>query len=308
MDFRDQSHGSPDSGQSRGDARGTVARLAAAGGGVRHRLGARVGGGSADAIAQCRLRKSVAGSLMGDLIAENVSVRYSLRKGVFARRDKWALRNVSFRLEQGDSFAVIGRNGSGKSTLLRVLSGVFSPDEGKVVNTLGAASLLTINLGFVQHLSGRENAIMAGLLQGKRRREVLSHIDEIKELSGLGDAFEDPIASYSSGMTGRLGFAASFYNDPAVLLIDEAFSAGDDEFKQKASALMTEKLRSDDMTCVFVSHNIAQVRQLCDRGIWLEQGRIAAEGDIGTIADAYQASQKKRAKEQRELIGGAPND
>ncbi len=239
---------------------------------------------------------------MSELIAENVGVRYSLRKGVFARRDKWALRNVSFRIEQGDSFAVIGRNGSGKSTLLRVLSGVFSPDEGKVVNTLGDASLLTINLGFVQHLSGRENAIMAGMLQGKRRREVLSHIDQIKALSGLGDAFEDPIASYSSGMTGRLGFAASFYNDPAVLLIDEAFSAGDDEFKQKAAALMTEKLKSDDMTFVFVSHAISQVRQMCKRGIWLEEGQIAAEGDVETIIAAYQESQKQRAKEQREVL------
>jgi len=239
---------------------------------------------------------------MSELIAENVGVRYSLRKGMFSRRDKWALRGASFRIEQGDSFAVIGRNGSGKSTLLRVLSGVFSPDEGRVLNTLGDAALLTINLGFAKHLSGRENAIMAGLLQGKRRREVLSHIDEIKELSGLGDAFEDPIASYSSGMTGRLGFAASFYNDPAVLLIDEAFSAGDDEFKQKASALMTEKLRSDDMTFVFVSHAIGQVRQLCKRGIWLEHGQIAAEGDVDTITAAYQESQKQRAKEQREAI------
>ena len=239
---------------------------------------------------------------MSDLIAENVGVRYSLRKGMFSRRDKWALRGVSFRIEQGDSFAVIGRNGSGKSTLLRVLSGVFSPDEGRVVNTLGDAALLTINLGFAQHLSGRENAIMAGLLQGKRRRKVLSHIDEIKELSGLADAFEDPIASYSSGMTGRLGFAASFYNDPAVLLIDEAFSAGDDEFKRKASALMTEKLRSDDMTFVFVSHAIGQVRQLCKRGIWLEHGQIAAEGDVQTITEAYQESQKNRAKEHREAL------
>lgn len=239
---------------------------------------------------------------MKELIAENVGVRYSLRKGMFARRDKWALRDVSFRIEQGDSFAVVGRNGSGKSTLLRVLSGVFAPDEGRIVNTLGDASLLTINLGFVQHLNGRENAIMAGMLQGKRRHEVLANIDDIKELSGLGDAFDDPIASYSSGMTGRLGFAASFYNDPAVLLIDEAFSAGDDEFKKKASALMTEKLRSDDMTFVFVSHNIGQVRQLCKRGIWLEEGQVAAEGDVDTIATAYQESQKKRAKEQREAV------
>ncbi|MEX2500374.1 MAG: ABC transporter ATP-binding protein [Wenzhouxiangellaceae bacterium] len=239
---------------------------------------------------------------MSELIAENAGVRYSLRKGMFARRDKWALRNVNFRIERGDAFAVIGRNGSGKSTLLRLLSGVFAPDEGKIVNTLGDAALLTINLGFVQHLSGRENAIMAGMLQGKRRREVLSHIDEVKELTGLGDAFEDPIASYSSGMTGRLGFAASFYNDPAVLLIDEAFSAGDDEFKQKASELMTEKLRSDDMTFVFVSHAIGQVRQLCKRGIWLEQGQIAAEGDVDTITAAYQESQKQRAASQRETI------
>ena len=239
---------------------------------------------------------------MGALIAENVGVRYSMRKGMFARRDKPALRNVSFTIERGDSFAVIGRNGSGKSTLLRVLSGVFSPDDGKVINTLGDASLLTINLGFVPHLSGRENAIMAGLLQGKRHREVLWNIDDIKELSGLGDAFEDPIASYSSGMKGRLGFAASFYNDPAVLLIDEAFAAGDDEFKQRASALMTEKLKSDDMTFVFVSHAIGQVKQLCKRGIWLDNGEIAAEGDVDTIATAYQESQKQRAKEQRAAI------
>ena len=238
---------------------------------------------------------------MGELIAQNVGVRYSLRKGMFAHRDKWALRNVSFRIEQGDSFAVVGRNGSGKSTLLRLLSGVFAPDEGRVVNTLGAASLLTINLGFVQHLSGRENAIMAGLLQGRRKQEILQRIDDIKDLSGLGDAFEDPIASYSSGMTGRLGFAASFYYDPAVLLIDEAFSAGDDEFKHKASALMTEKLQSG-LTFVFVSHNIQQVRKLCKRGILLEGGEVAAEGDVQTITSAYQESQKKRAQEQREAI------
>lgn len=242
------------------------------------------------------------GESMGELVAEDVGVRYSLRKGMFAHRDKWALRNVSFRIGQGDSFAVVGRNGSGKSTLLRVLSGVFRPDEGRVVNTLGPASLLTINLGFVQHLSGRENAIMAGLLQGRRRRDVLRRIDDIKELSGLGDAFEDPIASYSSGMTGRLGFAASFYFDPAVLLIDEAFSAGDDEFKQKASTLMTEKLKSDDMTFVFVSHNIGQVRQLCQHGIWLENGEIAAEGDVETITEAYQESQKQRAQAQRDAV------
>lgn len=242
---------------------------------------------------------------MGALVAKNVGVRYSLRKGMFARRDKWALRNVNFRIEQGDSFAVIGRNGSGKSTLLRVLSGVFSPDEGRVVNTLGPVSLLTINLGFVQHLSGRENAVMAGLLQGRRKREVLKRIEEIKELSGLEDAFEDPIASYSSGMTGRLGFASSFYFDPAVLLIDEALAAGDDEFKRKAASLMSEKLKSDDMTFVFVSHSIAQVKQLCKRGIWLDNGEIAAEGDVATIAKAYQESQKQRARAQRGAIAGS---
>lgn len=238
---------------------------------------------------------------MDELRAENVGVRYTLRKGLFAHQDKWALQNVSFSIAKGDSFAVIGRNGSGKSTLLRVLSGVFSPDEGSVVNGLGDTALLTINLGLIKHLSGRENAIMAGLLQGKRRREVMSRIEDIKELSGLGSAFEDPVASYSSGMVGRLGFAASFYNDPAVLLIDEAFSAGDDEFRKKASALMAEKLRSD-MTFVFVSHAIGQVRQLCTRGIWLDGGQIAAEGDIETITSAYQESQKRRARERRAAL------
>lgn len=231
---------------------------------------------------------------MDALVAENVGVRYSLRKGMFTRRDKWALRGVNFRIEQGDAFAVIGRNGSGKSTLLRVLSGVFAPDEGRVVNTLGPASLLTINLGFVQHLSGRENAVMAGLLQGRRKREVLRRIDDIKELSGLGDAFEDPVASYSTGMMGRLGFSASFYFDPAVLLIDEAMSAGDDEFRRNAMDMMSQKLKTDRMTFVFVSHNIGQIRQLCKHGIWIENGEIAAAGDVKTITEAYQQSQKNR--------------
>ena len=236
---------------------------------------------------------------MNKLIAESIGVRYSLRKGMFARRDNWALRNVSFEVNPGDSFAVIGRNGSGKSTLLRVLTGVFKPDEGRVVNTLGAASLLTINLGFVPNLSGRENAIMAGLLQGKRRRDVLKKIDAIKELSGLGDAFEDPVGSYSTGMTGRLGFSASFYNDPAVLLVDEALAAGDDEFRKKAMEMMTEKLKSD-LTCVFVSHALPQVRKLCNRGIWLDQGQIRAEGDVETITDAYQEFQRKRNRARDE--------
>jgi len=230
---------------------------------------------------------------MKKLVAENIGVRYSLRKGMFGRRDNWALRNVSFEINPGDSFAVIGRNGSGKSTLLRVLTGVFKPDEGRVVNSLGTASLLTINLGFVPNLSGRENAVMAGLLQGRRRREVLTRIEDIKELSGLGDAFEDPVGSYSSGMTGRLGFSASFYNDPAVLLIDEALAAGDDEFKLKAMQMMTEKLRSD-LTFVFVSHSLPQVSKLCRRGIWLDQGRIRAEGDVETITNEYKAFQRKK--------------
>lgn len=234
---------------------------------------------------------------MKKLIAQNVGVRYSLRKGMFGRRDNWALRNVSFEVEPGDSFAVIGRNGSGKSTLLRVLTGVFRPDEGRVVNTLGAASLLTINLGFVPNLTGRENAIMAGLLQGKRRRDVLKKIEAIKELSGLGDAFEEVLGSYSTGMTGRLGFSASFYNDPAVLLIDEALAAGDDEFKQKAMEMMTEKL-SSELTFVFVSHSLPQVRRLCTRGIWLDQGQVRAEGDVEAISDAYQKFQRKRNQDQ----------
>ncbi len=240
---------------------------------------------------------------MGKLRADNVGVRYSMRRGLFAHRDKWALRNVSFTIEQGDSFAVIGRNGSGKSTLLRLLSGVFAPDEGQVINTLGSAALLTINLGFVPHLSGRENAVMAGMLQGKRRRAVLKNIEAVKELSGLGAAFEDPLGSYSSGMVGRLGFAASFYNDPAVLLIDEAFSAGDDEFRSKAAALMGEKLKSN-MTFVLVSHNAQVVKSLCRHGIWLEDGRVAAAGDTGTIIAAYQESQRRRARASGSIPSG----
>jgi len=219
------------------------------------------------------------------LSLRNVGVSYKRHRGVFGQ-PFWALKDVSFDLYQGETLGVIGRNGVGKSTLLRVIDGIIKPDCGTLVNRGYQSSLLSLQLGFVHYLTGRENAILSGMLMGMRKRDIMAKLDAIIAFSELGDFIEQPIGTYSSGMVARLGFSVAFQADPDILLIDEVLGVGDAEFSQKSSQVMREKIHSNK-TIVFVSHNGLLIQQLCDRVVWIEGGVSRMEGSAQSVLHEY---------------------
>ncbi len=219
------------------------------------------------------------------LSVRNAGLAYKQHRGVFGK-PYWALRNVSFEVLHGETLGVIGRNGVGKSTLLRLLAGIIKPDFGEVINHGYSVSLLSMQLGFVYYLSGRENAILSGMLMGLSRNEIESKIDDIIAFSELGDFFDQPIATYSSGMVARLGFSVAFQIDPDILLIDEVLGVGDAEFSLKSTRMMKEKIRSNK-TIVFVSHNGLLIQELCSRAVWIEEGVTRAEGKTEEVLREY---------------------
>lgn len=199
-----------------------------------------------------------------------------------------ALHDVSLQLNHGEKLGVIGRNGAGKSTLLRVLADVLQPDSGTVERNHGACQLLALGAGFMPNLSGRENAVLSGLLQGMRRRDIVSRLERIKEFSELGDFFEQPVKAYSSGMRTRLGFSVAIQQEPDILLIDETLAVGDAGFKEKSMAALKERLRSND-TVVLVSHDDAMIKKVCDHVIWLSNGRSKYSGTPDQALKRYYA-------------------
>lgn len=216
---------------------------------------------------------------------QNVGVAFSAQRRVGSGKF-WALEDVSLSLRHGERLGVIGRNGAGKSTLLRVLAGILNPDRGQVKRAAVTCQLLSLALGFTPYLSGRDNAILSGLMLGLRRREIESRLPAIQEFSELGDFFEQPIASYSSGMVVRLGFSVAIQVEPDVLLIDEVLAVGDAAFQEKSGNALRERMRQGQ-TVVLVSHDESQVTALCDRLLWIEHGKSVLEGDRSDIFDAY---------------------
>jgi lipopolysaccharide transport system ATP-binding protein len=198
----------------------------------------------------------------------------------------WALKDISLDLYHGETLGIIGRNGVGKSTLLRVLSGIIVPDRGRVANVGISASLLSLQVGFIPQLTGRENAVLSGMLMGLHRREVEEKMDAIIEFSELGSFFDQPVRSYSVGMRARLGFSVAIQTDPDVLLIDETLGVGDAAFQKKSSEAMREKIRSNK-TVVLASHMTQTVRDLCDRVVWIENGTARLEGNTEAVVSAY---------------------
>ncbi len=219
------------------------------------------------------------------LSLRNVGIYYKRKRGIFGE-PFWAIKNVSFDLYHGDTLGIIGRNGVGKSTLLRMMAGIIKPNTGTFINNGYRASLLSLQLGFIPHLSGRENAVLSGMLMGLRKKEIKSKIDAILEFSELGEFFEEPIATYSSGMKARLGFSVAFQVDPDILLLDEILGVGDEEFRRKSTKVMREKI-SSNKTIVFVSHQAAMIRQLCNRAVWIEEGVSKAEGTPSEVLAEY---------------------
>ncbi len=218
---------------------------------------------------------------------ENVGVAFHSQRRVGAQRF-WALEDVSLSLKRGDRLGVIGRNGAGKSTLLRLIAGILTPDRGRVRRLPVSCQLLSLMIGFTMHLSGRDNAVLSGLMLGLRHREIVRRLPAILEFSEIGDFFDQPISSYSTGMMMRLAFSVALQIEPEVLLIDEVLSVGDAEFQAKSGAALLQRMQNG-CTVVFVSHEEHQVRQLCNQALWIEHGSSVMQGDPETVLAAYHA-------------------
>jgi lipopolysaccharide transport system ATP-binding protein len=169
------------------------------------------------------------------------------------------------------------------------LAGIIAPDRGRITRARVSCQLLSLSVGFMQHLSGRDNAILSGLMLGLRRRDILQRLPKIREFSELGAFFDQPISSYSTGMLMRLGFSVAMQVDPDILLIDEVLAVGDAEFQEKSGNALRERIHGGT-TVVFVSHGDAQVRQVCDRLVWIEHGRSMMEGAVDDVLQAYHAA------------------
>ncbi len=223
------------------------------------------------------------------LRVRDVAVRYLVRGRIFTRgrSDRWALGGVSFELKAGETLGVVGRNGAGKTTLLRLLAGILGPDRGIVERRPGVrASLLSLQVGFLPQLTGRENATLSGMLLGLRRAEVEAKMASIVEFAELADAMDDAISTWSDGMRARLGFSVAYHADPELLLLDEVLGTGDAGFYAKSAAAIRERIRSD-RTCVLVSHDLAAMADLCDRCVWIERGRVNAIGAPADVLASY---------------------
>lgn len=220
---------------------------------------------------------------------EKVGVFFKKKQKIFRQEKNWALRNLSFELYQGETLGIIGKNGAGKSTLMKLMAGIINPNEGCIVRNLTSVQLLSLQVGFLPHLSGRENAIMSGILLGMRKADVVSAMEEIIEFSELGDQIDEPVRTYSAGMRARLGFAVANQTHPDVLLIDETLSVGDSAFRKKSKVVMANRIRSDK-TVVMVSHNEETIREYCDRVIWLDSGEAQKIGESESVVQSYSES------------------
>jgi len=199
----------------------------------------------------------------------------------------WALQDINFEVERGEVLGIIGKNGAGKSTLLKILSRVTAPTTGRIKFGGRVASLLEVGTGFNGEMTGRENIFLNGAILGMTKKEIASKIDEIIAFSGCERYIDTPVKRYSSGMYVRLAFAVAAFLDPDILIIDEVLAVGDAEFQKKAIGKMQDISRGQGRTVLFVSHNMAAVKQLCTRGMLLENGKIKMVSDIITVVNEY---------------------
>jgi len=201
----------------------------------------------------------------------------------------WALKDVGFAVKPGETFGIIGENGSGKSTLLKLITGIIQPDSGSMKVKGKVSALLELGAGFHPDLTGRENIYLNGSIMGLTKAEIQDRFKEIVEFSELEEFIDTPIKHYSSGMYMRLGFSIAINVDPDILLIDEVLAVGDQAFQQKCMDKIRD-FKSRGKTIIFVSHDLGTVDQLCNRSIWLNQGKVSAEGTTKRVIDFYKNS------------------
>ena len=202
----------------------------------------------------------------------------------------WALRDIDFKVEQGDVVGIIGKNGAGKSTLLKILSKVTAPTTGTIRARGRIGSLLEVGTGFHPEMTGRENIYMNGAILGMTKAEITKKLDEIVDFSGCERYIDTPVKRYSSGMMVRLGFAVAAHLDPEILVVDEVLAVGDAEFQKKAIGKMQDVSKGEGRTVLFVSHNMGSIKALCKHSILLENGKIKSIGETSHIISKYLSS------------------
>ena len=237
---------------------------------------------------------------------QNVSVRFNLEeertdtikeyilklmRGKLHFNEFWALKDISFTVERGESVALIGRNGSGKSTLLKLIAGVLTPTKGKIVTRGEIAPLIELGAGFDIDLTGRENIFLNGAVMGFDHRFMEEHFEEILEFSELKEFIDVPVKNYSSGMTARLGFSIATITRPEILIVDEVLAVGDMSFQRKCEKKIRELLEGNT-TLLFVSHSAEMVQSICQRAIWLDHGELMTDDTSEAACRAYAASQE----------------
>lgn len=237
------------------------------------------------------------------ILVKDVKIRYQSLNSYSSKRDFFkrgknrkktfeAVRGISFAVEKGEILGVIGKNGCGKSTILRAIGGIYSPDEGVIETFDNTVALMAIGVGFNGELSGRENIMLSGALLGVDEKVMAEKMDNIIEFSELGEFIDKPVRTYSSGMYSKLAFSITSEIEPDIMLLDEVLSVGDERFKKKSLNKMKELISGKDRTVVIVSHSISTLLDLCDRVLWMHEGRIKKIGDPREVLKEYRAFMK----------------
>ena len=204
-----------------------------------------------------------------------------------------AVKGISFYVREGEILGIIGKNGSGKSTTLNALAGIFSPDSGSIDLNGHSISLLSIGVGFIREMTGRENITLSGMLLGFTEEQVKAKEQEIIDFAGIGEFIDMPVRTYSSGMYSKLAFSITAILETDIMLIDEVLSVGDQKFKKKSYEKMKSLISNKDRTVVIVSHSIETLKQLCDTVMWMHEGQIKRIGDPNEVLDEYVAFMEK---------------
>lgn len=222
------------------------------------------------------------------LTISNVSLHYKTNK-----QNKFsALQDITATVFEGEMVGLVGGNGAGKSTFLKLAAGILEPDLGNLDRHGNNALLLALKVGFTKHLSGRDNALFSAMLLGATRKEAESRIMEIEEFADIGDKFDEPLMTYSSGMKARLGFGVALHSRADLLLVDEVLGVGDAKFKKKSRIAMREKLQ-DNKTVIIASHSNKIISDLTTRAIWLEQGKVVMIDSTDKVIESYEAFHDK---------------
>ena len=202
-------------------------------------------------------------------------------------KEKKAVNNVSFKIERGEAVALFGKNGAGKSTILKMITGVCFPTEGKITVNGRVSALLELTSGFDPEFTGRENIYLKGQLLGIKDTEIKELEQEIIEFAGISEYIDQPVRTYSSGMKARLGFSINVNIRPEILIVDEALSVGDEEFKNKCITKVKEIISKEDVTLLFVTHATGVAKEFCSRGIFMKDGKLMFDGNIDEAIEKY---------------------